>query len=242
MESPKYLAAFDFDYTVVSQNSDIVAKDLIPASYSIPDDVKKLYHAPHGWTAWMGEVFKILHEVKITEKSIVSAITSIPEVTGMVELIQNLVKLNFEVIIISDSNSKFIESWCKEHGIMECISAVYTNPAKFNENELLTIKPFHKQTTCEMSEMNLCKGMVLEEHIAKNMTNGRSYDKVFYIGDGRNDYCPITKLRSEDFGCARVGYKLENMLAQSNIVKAKTILWKDGIDLLVKIKQKILSI
>lgn len=240
MQSPKYLAAFDFDHTVINQNSDVVAKDLIPTSYTIPDHVIQLYNVEHGWTQYMAEVFKILHETKFSKENILSAITSIPEVTGTIELIQNLVKLQFEVIIISDSNSQFIRSWCEKNGIAECISAVYTNPAEFDENELLTIQPFHKQTTCQMSQMNLCKAMVLEDHIARYAISGSSYNKVFYIGDGRNDYCPIIKLRSEDVGCARVGYKLENMLAQSNDIKAETILWEDGIDLLEKIKQKLL--
>lgn len=237
---PKYLAAFDFDHTIVSDNSDIVARDLIPSSYTIPDHVKDLYNSDNGWTEYMGEIFKILNGNKIPKNDIVTAITSIPEVTGMVELIQTLVKMNFEVIIISDSNTEFIRCWCEANGITKSISNVYSNPASFDENDLLTIRPFHKQTSCQLSQMNLCKGQVLEEHIARRSTSdGSSFDKVFYIGDGNNDYCPITKLRNEDFGCARVGFKLPNLLEGSSIVKAQTILWENGIDLLDKIKGKV---
>lgn len=236
---PKYLAAFDFDYTIVSSNSDIVARDLIPTSYAIPDHVKELYNADHGWTEYMGEIFKILHETKVSKSDIITAIVSIPEVTGMVELIKNLVNMNCEVVVISDSNMEFIRCWCDANGITKLVSRVYSNPANFDENDLLTIHPFHKQTTCQMSQMNLCKGQVLQEHIARHTTAGGSYDKVFYIGDGSNDYCPITKLRAEDFGCARVGFKLEKMLEESSIVKAETLLWENGIDLLDKIKEKV---
>lgn len=233
------MAAFDFDYTIVSKNSDIVARDLIPTSYTIPDQVNALYNSDNGWTQYMGEVFKILRETNVSKTEIVTAITSIPEVNGMIELIQNLKKMNFEVIIISDSNMEFIQSWCDANGIAKSISVVYSNPADFDENELLNIQPYHMQTTCRMSEMNLCKGQVLQEHIARNMTDGSGYDKVFYVGDGNNDYCPITKLRIEDFGCARVGFKLQKLLEESSIVKAETILWENGIDLLEKIKEKV---
>lgn len=233
------MAAFDFDHTIISLNSDIVARDLIPKSYTIPDRVKKLYDAENGWTQYMGEIFKILHQTNISKKDIVTAITAIPEVTGMVELIRNLSTMNFDIIIISDSNTEFIRSWNDANGISHLISNVYSNPASFDKNGLLTILPFHKQTTCRMSQMNLCKGQVLEEHIARNATDGIKFDKVFYMGDGRNDFCPITKLRVEDFGCARVGFKLPNLLEESSIVKAETLLWENGIDLLDRIKEKV---
>lgn len=239
LQVPKFLAAFDFDYTIVNENSDIVARDLIPSSYTIPDHVKELYNSENGWTQYMAEVFKILHETKVSKNEIVAAITSIPEVTGMVELIQNFTKMNFEIIIVSDSNTEFISRWLEANGITTLISNVYSNPGTFDEKDLLTIRPFHKQTTCRMSQMNLCKGQVLEEHIARHTAAGGNYDKVFYVGDGNNDYCPITKLRAEDFGCGRMGFKLEKLLKESNIVKAETILWENGIDLLDKIKEKI---
>lgn len=236
---PKYLAAFDFDYTIVSQNSDIVARDLVPSS-SIPDKVKKLYSSDNGWTEYMGEIFKILHQTNVTRDQIVKEITSIPEVPGMIALIRRLVDMDFDVIIISDSNMEFIRCWCKANGIASLIHTVYSNPANFNDNGLLTIKPFHKQTTCSMSQMNLCKGQVLNEHIErKTSMDGCGYEKVFYVGDGNNDYCPITTLRAEDFGCARIGFKLEKLLAASSIVKAESLLWDNGNDLLEKIKESI---
>lgn len=236
------MAAFDFDHTIVDDNSDIVARDLISKfhpSFTIPDDVKELYSSQNGWTQYMAEIFKILHELKIPQNEIVAAITAIPEVTGVGELIRNLVDMNFEVIIISDSNMEFIQCWCEANGISKLIDKVYSNPASFNEDGLLTIQPFHKQTTCSMSQMNLCKGQVLEEHIARKATNEIDFDKVFYIGDGGNDYCPITRLRTDDYGCARVGFKLAKMLAARTNVKAETVLWENGNELLEQIKGKI---
>ncbi|KAG4079135.1 hypothetical protein HA402_001106 [Bradysia odoriphaga] len=238
-KAPKYLAAFDFDHTIVNDNSDIVARDLIPKSFTIPDDVKQLYSTEHGWTQYMAEIFKILHESNVSKNEIIAAITAINEVTGIIELIRNLVEMNFEIIIISDSNMEFIRCWCEANGITKLIEKVYTNPANFTEHGLLTIQPFHKQTTCSMSQMNLCKGQVLDEHIARKAADGIKFDKVFYMGDGRNDYCPITRLRTEDFGCARVGFKLAQLLAESAVVKAETLLWENGNDLLKQIKEKI---
>ncbi len=38
------------------------------------------------------------------------------------------------------------------------------------------------------------------------------YDRVIYVGDGTNDFCPVTKLRSTDWVFARAARPLEKLL------------------------------
>jgi Putative Phosphatase len=35
-----------------------------------------------------------------------------------------------------------------------------------------------------------------------------AYDQVFYVGDGKNDFCPLTRLRTHDVALVRVNREL----------------------------------
>ena len=65
--------------------------------------------------------------------------------------------------------------------------AVLTNPAFIDENDKLCIKPFH-QHDCPECPKNLCKTKAVRELLQENL---HSYKKIYYSGDGLNDFCPI---------------------------------------------------
>lgn len=177
------MIVFDFDHTVVEDNTDIVVRDLV-ANEKISDDVRKLFTVS-GWIPYMQAIFHILHANNITKSQIKATVEQIPEVIGLKDLIRKLHQTgNADIVIISDSNSVFINYWCEFHGMTQYIKKIYTNEAQFIENDVLKIQPFHHQTTCELSSVNLCKGDILEE-IAKNEfeQNNVFYSKVFYIGE-----------------------------------------------------------
>lgn len=167
----------------MEHNTDIVVRDLVDKE-KISDDVKKLY-SHSGWIPYMQEIFHILHANNITKSQIKVAVENIPEVNGLTELIGKLHQTeNVDVVIISDSNSVFINYWCDFNGMTQYIKKVYTNQAQFKENDVLKIQPYHHQTTCDLSSINLCKGDILEE-FAKNEfeQNNVIYSKIFYIGE-----------------------------------------------------------
>ncbi|XP_075158807.1 pyridoxal phosphate phosphatase PHOSPHO2-like [Haematobia irritans] len=235
-----YLAAFDFDYTVVSQNTDTVIRDLLPANKKTKD-LQDIIDAK-GWTAYMAEVFRRLHDIDTKPEKIIQTIHSIPEVPGFQRLLKRLkTKYNCDLIIISDSNSVFIEEWLKYHGLQECFSKVFTNPARFGENGLLSIQPYHHQTECHLSSVNLCKGKILEHFIIEqDLRLNLRYDHVIYVGDGNNDICPVTKLRSRDIACPREGFSMDKTLTKNPLklkVRAELITWKTGFDLLEKLER-----
>ena len=240
----KRLAVFDFDHTVVDDNTDIVVRDLVTKD-KISSEVSLLYKKS-GWTDYMQAIFEILHSNGITRADIKSAVEAIPEVAGIKKLICELCdKHNFEVIVISDSNSEFIRFWCEFHDMSKFIKTVFTNPAEFDEDGLLRIRPFHHQTECSLSSNNLCKGQILENFMQQTQADeGIVYDTVYYAGDGRNDLCPVLRIDSCDFGCVRRGYVLEkeidNILGNANqdsCVKldAQILKWSDGNELLEKL-------
>lgn len=239
------LLALDFDDTIVGANTDIVARDLLDQSLLTPE-LEQLYKAT-GWTAYMQAIFQLLADNNITPDQIRSSIQGIKEVPGMVHLIQQLAdQHSFDVIIISDSNSEFINTWCSNQtGLSERLNAVFTNPASFDGNNLLTIQPYHHQTECKLSTANLCKGRVLEEFLVQRAgQDGIVYGRVFYVGDGRNDVCPSLRLSSCDYACSRIGMTMDKCLQTklTNLdpeLEAEVLRWTDGTDLLEQIRKKI---
>ena len=64
----------------------------------------------------------------------------------------------------------------------------------------------------------------------------KNYETVSYFGDGKNDFCPTTKLSQNDRAFPRKNFPLDLKL-QENEVQAKVQSWNNGIDLLPLLKQ-----
>lgn len=252
----KRLAVLDFDHTVVSDNTDIVARDLIAAA-KIPARVTELYKSS-GWIPYMQEVFHLLYANGVRASDIRASIDAIPEVRGFTDLIRQLHdQHHFEFVIISDSNSEFIGGWNRRHGIDQYVRQVFTNPAGFDGDGRLLVQPYHHQTGCPLSSENLCKGAVMEAFV--EAAGIGAYDTVFYVGDGLNDLCPMLRLGRADFGCVRRGYRLEKEIrpwmmddAGAKVAEgaaangdgqrqldAEIIFWDDGHDLLQAILKRV---
>jgi len=112
--SIRVLIAFDFDHTIINDNSDTYIRRLAPNNGAIPTEISKLY-SDKGWTRYMAEVFKYLHVNGITPSQLLNCVAEIPMVSGMAELLSYInveqqiegteVNVNFDAIIISDANS-----------------------------------------------------------------------------------------------------------------------------------------
>lgn len=244
----KKLIAFDFDHTIIDKNSDVVAMEMLPKN-GIPDSLRELYKED-GWTNFMQGVFKLLKEHNFTEKNIREVIEELKPTDGMCDLIRELSdKLNYDVIIISDSNSYFINVWLQKYCLEKHVLKVFTNPAQFEE-DLLSIKMFHLQNTCTLSTKNLCKGQVLEDFITKQNKDNVNYERIVYVGDGTNDFCPILRLKDSDICCVRKNYKLAQIVQktlegkpfdESNIVyklKSKVVMWDTGSEIFKAITEE----
>ncbi|KAI4830860.1 hypothetical protein KUCAC02_002464 [Chaenocephalus aceratus] len=129
----KTLMVFDFDHTVVDDNSDTWVIRSLP-SQTLPDSVKKSYRKGH-WTEFMGRVMKYIGEQEVSPDSIRSVMETIPFTAGMKDLLTFISehKSTIDCIVISDSNSLFIDWIIQASGFHAAIDQVYTNPAKFNE-------------------------------------------------------------------------------------------------------------
>merc|ERR1719369_3283 len=187
----------------------------------------------------MGAVFNLLHESGVTQE-ILSIMASLRLIEEMETLLQKAVTdLYATIIIISDSNSVFIDHILKEKGLSNLIEKVFTNPARWQGGKLC-IEPFHHQEVCKLSNVNLCKGQVMEEFLAECRKKNRRFSFIGYVGDGKNDFCPGLRLSESDVLFVREGYTLQNVIKEDeeNKVKSDVCYWTSGKTILAKLKEK----
>lgn len=214
------LAVFDFDHTIVDENSDVVACDKINPPNLIPD----IKNYRNNWTGYMQKVFDTLKSINIPAEQILNAVSLMTPVEGIPKLIRLLHKNNVDIIVASDSNSLFIHKWLEQNELSDIVPYVYTNPAKIEDN-LIKIEPYTQQTTCNRCTMNMCKSAIMKEHIT--LKTNKTYHKLLYFGDGRNDLCPILNLTQNDIAFPRSGYTLENLL-KLHATQAEVVTWCKG--------------
>lgn len=216
------LIIFDFDETLVDCNSDTWIHRLAPDE-KIPKDLE--YQEGQDYFKYVQSVVNYLqNSVGVSELDYINCLAKMPVVSGMIESL--IVKLGeatasqddekkerkYDMIILSDANSFFINTFLKIHKLEEYFPTVLTNQAKFNEDGQLVLNEFHVQDYCSLSARNLCKGEALKNYIGKRMLDHNTvYSCINYVGDGENDLCPSTKLSSRDRIFPRAGYPLDDL-------------------------------
>lgn len=177
-----------------------------------------------------------------------SVMETIPFTAGMTDLLSFISenKSTVDCIVISDSNSLFIEWILHAAGLRAAVDKVFTNSAKLNESGCIEVQGCHSHD-CDRCPVNLCKKKVLELYLRGQSEAGVEYERIFYVGDGGNDLCPTSCLRERDVVMPRKGYTLEKLLAKaegeegSAPVRAGNIAWSSGADILRELKASVTS-
>lgn len=227
----KHLVVFDFDHTIIDENSDLYIRKLAPNG-ELPPEIKERY-SPKGWTPFMRAVFHFLYDCQVQPDDILDCLLEINFVDGIIDLLKQLHKAGgYEVIIISDSNSVFIEHIMQASGVRPLVHEIFTNFAHFDANGCLQISEYHTQNWCQLSSVNLCKGAIMEEFLDRRRRQGVDFDHVSYVGDGNNDLCPCLRLRTSDLVFPRLDYPLAKLLNKDpGRVKARVSPWRSGLDI-----------
>ncbi|XP_058486393.1 pyridoxal phosphate phosphatase PHOSPHO2 [Solea solea] len=235
----KTLMVFDFDHTVVDDNSDTWVVRCLPGQ-TLPDSVKNSYRKGH-WTEFMGRVMSYIGHQEVSPDRVQSVMETIPFTAGMTDLLSYISqnKSTIDCIIISDSNTMFIDWVLHAAGLQAAVDRVFTNPAKFNELGHMEVQCHHSHQ-CDRCPVNLCKKEVLELYLSDWSDNGVEYAQIFYVGDGGNDLCPTFCLRSHDVVMPRKGYTLEKLLTklegQEGETSPRVFAWSNGTDILQELK------
>ncbi|KAL7406107.1 hypothetical protein ABVT39_013171 [Epinephelus coioides] len=237
----KTLMVFDFDHTVVDDNSDTWVVRCLP-DQTLPDSVKNTYRKGH-WTEFMGRVMNYIGDQQVSADRVRSVMESIPFTPGMSDLLTFISehKSTIDCIIISDSNTMFIDWILQASGFQAAVDQVFSNPAKVNDHGYMEVQHHHSHD-CKRCPVNLCKKKVLELYLSEQADGGVEYERIFYAGDGGNDLCPSTCLRGHDVVMPRREYALEKLLAKlekqkdNAFLRAKVIIWSSGTDILEELK------
>ncbi|KAM4715221.1 putative phosphatase phospho1 [Anableps anableps] len=236
-QDTRFLVLFDFDETIINENSDDSAVYLLP-SQQLPTWLINSYREGH-YHEFSAKIMAYLADQGVTKESIQSGVEKIPPNPGVLDLFRYLEKhqQEFELVVVSDANTYFIETWLKYNGVRHLFRRIFTNPSHFDEAGCLVLRPFHSHS-CPRCPENMCKQAILREYLAAREKDrgGVGFQRVFYVGDGSNDVCPTQALGPQDTAFARRDYPMHRLLlemqqSQSAKYKANVVPWVTGEDI-----------
>ncbi|XP_029110185.1 putative phosphatase phospho1 [Scleropages formosus] len=237
-----FLIFFDFDETIVDESSDDVVVQAAPGQ-RLPAWLKDTYQPGH-YNEYMQRVLAYMAEKGVTEQAIRTVIEKIPASPGILALFQYLRTRpqDFEIVLVSDANTFFIETWLRRAGARHQFLKIFTNPASFNEDGRLLLGPYHAHG-CPRCPENMCKQVIVRDYLARRtQERGRPFQRVFYVGDGANDFCPSLILGPRDTAFARQDYPMhklivEKVTTQPADFKATVVPWASGEDVVARLKK-----
>lgn len=218
------LLIFDFDWSLVNENSDTwVIEQCAPQIY---DNVKAL-RCNMQWTVLMNHAVNLMmtqHGVSLVD--IAAALHRIPVFDEVIDILTYCHHQGIDMAIISDANTYYIDEILNHLNIRQYFKYIVTNTA-YVKDSLLRIQAYQSSVTphnCTLCPINLCKGVALDSLLKEY--NGC---RVAYVGDGGGDFCPALRLTPHDVICCRENWTLHKMIQRNNDdVKAMVKPWSSG--------------
>ncbi|KAI9030835.1 phosphatase phospho-type [Phycomyces nitens] len=230
------LAVFDFDWSLIEEDSDHWAiHGLSPEQWELCLGQKGRVSVDI-----MDEAICKLQDQGITKSQFVKVLQTIPMTSAMIDTLKRLNANKTRVIIVSDANPFYIETILETYNVRNLVTDIITNTLYTDSQGRFRVgrrtPASGLQHNCPQGcSANLCKGMELSRYIDAH----GPFEKVMYVGDGRNDYCPCTYLRDTDRVFARSGRTLSSLLApgseHAEKVKANITFWETSETVLDKV-------
>jgi len=241
---PPILAVFDFDHSLIGDNSDTWVFDVLAPMLGQQLKPIMLTPSPPVWTDFMDMSLGRLHEAGHKREPITRALSSIPMASGSIQSLSSLSQAGAICAIISDANTVFIDEILKAYKCRHYFTDdnIHTNPAHYDDSERLRVRYYHSDPHgCVRCPRNLCKGIVLDKLRAQYPDR-----RVVYLGDGGGDLCPSLRLKHGDVVLARDGWTLHTKLNKaisddSKSVAAQVKAWTNWDDVYTNIASFIAS-
>jgi len=224
----RQLVVFDFDWSLADQDTDrwifeVLAPDLRRYMKTAKLQVQ--------WTDLVASSLEKIHARGITRQQIEDTLISMPFHPAMVRAVSKLKaegKTSF--LCLSNANEVFINTILKSKGLENLFDEIITNRAEWDASGLLKLRrrvdPNGPQHSCKVGcSPNMCKGEELENFFSRHES---TYDRVIYIGDGSNDFCPVLHLRNQDKVLCRSYRGLEGRImkdGETEGLKAQVHYW-----------------
>jgi len=264
----KQLIVFDFDWSLADQDTDrwifeVLAPDLRREMKDENGAIKKNKEV-QDWTSlvikYLGKLQTRLQQTlpagQTPSDSIKDALRVMPFHPAMVRGVKYLKKAESPkttFFCLSNSNQVFIDTILEKQGLSDLFDEIVTNKASVTNEGLIHLRPRIDSETggvphsCQVGcNPNMCKGDELKEFLRKREERGDTFDRVIYVGDGSNDYCPVLRLRTQDLVLCRRFRGLEGRLENEgrvgqpgSIVKCGVMKWAGAWEVEEIFKQKL---
>ena len=141
---------------------------------------------------------------------------AIPLWPGMGKLLQSVAKQGacFEVILISDANTFGVESALRAAGHHGLFRRIFSNPSGPDPWGLLALRPFHAHS-CARCPASMCKHQVLSDYLREQAHDGVHFERLFYVSDGANDFCPMGLLAGDDVAFPHRRYPMHRRMQEA---------------------------
>ena len=199
--SGRCLIVWDFDWSLVNENSDTWVIEQLDPSGRVWNEVEaKLRAGEMQWTQLMDWALGELHKDGHAPEAIGKALASLPILDGATAAVRLGAAAGATQRILSDANTVYISTILEARGLADVFPVVETNPASYDAAGRLRVRPHQPAElphACALCPPNLCKGAVLQQWLSEQPS------RCVYIGDGGGDFCPATRLRAGDVLLAR---------------------------------------
>ena len=225
----KHLVIFDFDQTIIDLDSEFslvekYAQDLYKEKNG------DLYVKDH-WIEFNNYMYTRIIENGYKYEDVKNHFQNL-RLSPNMEVLLNYLRQNknkFETIIITGNNDQVVDIVLSSHCIKDCFDHILCNKSILDEKNIFKIWAINeKYEHCEDDKPFLCKSLLFEDFIKDKKD---CYDKIFYISDGRNDFCLSKKLGKNDFVFPRMNYTLYKILFDKDgkkDIKTEIIPWNTG--------------
>ncbi|ORY33413.1 phosphatase phospho-type [Naematelia encephala] len=220
----KQLVVFDFDWSFVDQDTDRWVFEVLSTKHRrLLQDRKSgggtgIQCTPDVVDQTMGD----LAQAGYTKEDVLDALRILPLHPAMKRAVLGLKERKPDTVFvcISNSNQVYIQTILEKHGLTTLFDTIITNPAHWSTSpipnrlhvgrRLAASEPPHGCTIGCLA--NMCKGAELDTYLASH--GGReSFERITYVGDGGNDFCPLLRMRTGDWACVRTpGFELEERI------------------------------
>ena len=234
--SKKYLIVFDFDQTIVDKDSEYEQVKMIFSEEEYNKMVQMDYYDGFNY------FFKRLKEIGLTLNDLHSYLEKLELSPKMDELFKYLRqnKSKYDIIVLSSYIDYSIKYVLKFHGVLDLFDDFLCNKAEMGNNkwkQLLYIPKNQLPHSCEMCVPSQCKSHEIKKFLKEK---NKHYDKILYIGDGSNDFCPTKKiLKHGDIVFPRADYSLMKILStmgDKSQISCEIFPWKSADEIINKLK------
>jgi pyridoxal phosphate phosphatase PHOSPHO2 len=219
------LIVFDFDHTLINENSDLVPFRTLPyGQLLVPRFASLRKEQGMGWTQIMQmQLAELATQDGYSKQGLVECLQGIkmdPTLIRAIETLKQSETTKVHLVIASDANTVFIEEILAANGLGNDVFAkVYTNSGLWSADDVLDVQPYQplgKPHGCPHDcPKNMCKTSILEKAKDELQLNKAVRLRTIYVGDGGNDFCPSLSLTTGDLVLVREGFTLQKLIEKA---------------------------